>query len=198
VGDLLLRSKDRRFGLSLKESILLQGLSECADSETCETGGILVGYYTPAHDCAVVTALSGPPKNSIRKARLFVRGTEGIQGWIYRLWREQRHYYLGEWHFHPRGMSFPSRDDIQQMEKLSRDASLKCPEPILLIIGGDPKGSWKANAFVFPVDQEIVPLFADAGRRPRRRKREELKNAPISWKSSKAEEKNPDKKRKKT
>ena len=162
MSDLLLWSKDHRFGLSLKEPFLLQGLKECEDSDSQETGGILVGYYTPANDCAIVTALSGPPEDSIRKQRFFERGTRGIQSWIFRIWREQRHFYLGEWHFHPSGSSVPSQDDTEQMRKLSTDTRLKCPEPILLIIGGDPKGAWSANAYVFPVDQEYVPLFDDS------------------------------------
>jgi integrative and conjugative element protein (TIGR02256 family) len=162
MSDLLLWSRDRKFGLSLKESLLLEGLKECTDSASQETGGILVGYYTPTHDCAVVTALSGPPEDSIHGPRLFERGTKGIQRWISRLWREQRHFYLGEWHFHPGGAPVPSSDDREQMKRLSKDKKLKCPEPILLIIGGNPQGAWTANAYVFPVRKEYVPLFDDS------------------------------------
>lgn len=161
MSDLLLWSKDRRFGLSLKESLLLEGLKECTDSDSQETGGILVGYYTPAHDCAVITALGGPPEDSIRGPRLFERGTKGIHRWISRLWREQRHFYLGEWHFHPGGSPVPSQDDREQMHKFSKDRKLKCPEPILLIIGGNPKGAWSANAYVYPANQDCVPLLPD-------------------------------------
>ena len=161
MSDLLLWSKDRKFGLHLKESILLDGLKQCTDSTSQETGGILVGYYTPAHDCAVVTALSGPPPDSIRGPWFFERGTNGIQRWISRLWRERKHFYLGEWHFHPGGPSVPSYDDQEQMQKFSKDKKLKCPEPILLIIGGDPQGAWTANAYVFPANQKCVPLLDD-------------------------------------
>jgi len=162
MSDLLLWSRDRKFGLSLKKSLLLEGLKECADSAFQETGGILVGYYTPTFDCAVVTALGGPPEDSIRRPRLFERGTIGIQRWISHLWREQRHFYLGEWHFHPGGAPVPSPDDREQMQRLSKDKKLKCPEPILLIFGGNPKGTWSVKAYVFPVDQEYVPLSDDA------------------------------------
>ncbi len=162
MSDLLLWSRDRKFGLSLKESLLLEGLKKCVDSASRETGGILVGYYTPAHDCAVVTGLSGPPEDSIHGPRLFKRGTKGIQCWIFRLWREQRHFYLGEWHCHPGGAPVPSPDDSEQMHRLRNDRKLKCPEPILLIIGGNPKGTWTARAYVFPADQVCVPLFDDS------------------------------------
>jgi hypothetical protein len=47
------------------------------------------------------------------------------------------------------------------MQKLSKDRKLKCPEPILLIIGGNPKGAWRANAYVYPANQDCVPLLPD-------------------------------------
>lgn len=162
MNDLLFWSRDRKFGLSLKESVLLEGINEYVDSTSQETGGILVGYYTPAHDCAVVTALSGPPEDSVRGPRLFERGTKGIQRWISRLWREKRHFYLGEWHFHPGGEPVPSPDDVEQMQNLSKDKKLKCPEPVLLIVAGTFKGGWTTNAYVFPEDQERVSLFNES------------------------------------
>lgn len=157
--DLLLRSGDHRFGLFLKGYLLVEGLKECSDSASKETGGVLVGYYTPNHDCAVVTALSGPPKDSVRGARFFDRGTRGIQRWISRLWREHRYFYLGEWHYHPAGAAVPSNDDREQMQEFSKDRKLRCPKPILLIIGGNPNGAWTASAYVFPADKDCVPLM---------------------------------------
>jgi len=159
MSDLLLWSKDYKFGLSMEETFLLEALKKCSDSNLHETGGILVGYYTHAHDCAIVTELSGPPEDSVRKHGLLIRGTRGLQSWIIRLWNEKKHYYLGEWHFHPGGVPVPSQDDIEQMRKLSMDKKLKCPEPILLIIGGDPRGEWTVNAYIFPADKQHVQLF---------------------------------------
>lgn len=161
MSDLLLWSKDRKFGLLLKESLLLEGLKKCSDSNPQETGGILVGYYTPEHDCAVITALGGPPEDSICGPRFFKRGTKGIHRWISQLWRKQKHFYLGEWHFHPGGTPVPSPDDREQMQILSKDKKLQCPEPILLIIGGNPKGAWSVNAYVYPAVQDCVQLLPD-------------------------------------
>ncbi len=159
MDDLLLWSKDRRFGLSISEAVLLEGVKECANAGSVETGGIIVGYYTPEHDCAIVTALGGPPEDSVRGARFFERGTKGIQRWISRLWREKRHFYLGEWHYHPGGAPVPSPDDKEQMQKFSKDRKLKCPEPILLIIGGDPQKNWSVNAYVYPSEKKRLQLF---------------------------------------
>jgi integrative and conjugative element protein (TIGR02256 family) len=159
MNDLELWSKDKRFGLLLKKNLLQKGIDECTNAYSQETGGILVGYYTPECNCAIVTELSGPPKDSIRKSRFFQRGTQGLQRWIQQLWQEKKHFYLGEWHFHPGGTSAPSSDDIEQMKRFSLDKKLQCPEPILLIIGGNPQGEWTASAFVFPVSQKYVPLL---------------------------------------
>ena len=158
MDDMLLWSVDHRYGLSLSASLLQRGLEECANSCDRETGGILAGYYTPAHDCAVITALCGPPGDSTRERSRFVRGISGVQDWILELWRGTRHYYLGEWHFHPNGAPEPSVVDVEQMRRLSMDKKLRCPEPILLTIGSAPGGTWGLGAFVFPVGQECVPL----------------------------------------
>ena len=45
------------------------------------------------------------------------------------------------------------------MQKFSKDKRLKCPEPILLIIGGNPKDTWNVSAFVFLADKDYVPLL---------------------------------------
>ncbi len=159
MGDLLLWSKDHRYGLSVREDLLAECVEECSRSSPQETGGIVVGYYTPPHDCAIVTALGKPPNDSIQRSGFFERGTSGIQRWLRKLWRHHRHYYIGEWHFHPGGASFPSQTDTAQMKVLSKDAKLKCPEPILLIIGGDPGHDWNVKAYVYPTDHGCVPLL---------------------------------------
>lgn len=167
MGDMEMWSEDRRFGLILEDSLLRIALKECAESNSLETGGILVGYYTAVHDCAVVTRIGAVPQDSVRLRLSFQRGTHGIQAWIDRLWREKRHHYLGEWHFHSGGAPIPSSTDIEQMQKLSMDKKLSCPEPILFIIGGDPNTECTVAAFVYPVGRECVPLLPiqEVGRR---------------------------------
>ena len=159
--DLLCWSGDRRFGLQVKDPFVKRMLDECGKAYPEETGGILIGYYTPEHDCAVVTELSGPPDDSVQRMRVFHRGIQGLQVWVNALWRKKRHFYIGEWHFHPGGPPLPSGDDSAQMEELSADRKLRCPEPILLIIGGDPKADWTAAGFVYPIGNGRVPLQRD-------------------------------------
>ena len=143
-------SPNRRFGLRVSDSMMDKMIQECVNANGFETGGILMGYYTPEHDCAVVAELTGPPEDSTRSRTTFYRGVRGLQGWIGRLWREERHYYVGEWHYHPGGSPDPSPTDDTQMIEISQDKKARCPEPVLLLIGGDPHRRWEVGAYVYP------------------------------------------------
>jgi integrative and conjugative element protein (TIGR02256 family) len=125
-------------------------LKECQSSGMKETGGILLGYYTPDCDCAIVTEATDAPEDSQRTAATFSRGVKGLQSLISLLWRERQHYYLGEWHFHPGGSPLPSLVDNSQMQTTSQDRKYKCPEPVLFIIGGSPPEHWESRAYVYP------------------------------------------------
>lgn len=143
-------SADRRFGLRVGEQAAARLLQFAVRSDRKETGGILVGFYTEALDCAVVTAVSGPPADSQSTKTWFARGVRGLQRWLERLWRTEGDYYLGEWHAHPGSAPDPSPRDIEQMKQIATSELYRCPEPVLLIIGGDPQRHCEARAFVFP------------------------------------------------
>lgn len=156
--EVFLQSEDCGFALSLPQILLDQILQQCIQSETQETGGILIGFYTPNHDCAVITQISFAPIDSNSGNNWFRRGVRGLQPWLNLLWRKDRQYYLGEWHFHPESPPKPSSDDIAQMQKIAQSKSHHCPEPLLLIIGGDIKRSWRLAAFVILQDQSLIAL----------------------------------------
>lgn len=132
-------------------------LVACARASGRETGGILVGHYTDALDCAVVTRASRAPSDSKRGATWFVRGVRGLQRWISRLWHEGR-YYLGEWHSHPGTDPTPSAIDIAQMRAIAGSSLYRCPEPILVIVGGGPRGGWCVNAVIVRERGPVVEL----------------------------------------
>jgi integrative and conjugative element protein (TIGR02256 family) len=144
------QTSDAQFGLSLGVSTVDKMLKFCESEARTETGGILVGFYTKARDWAIVTDLSGPPDDSKRSRASFDRGTKGLQGWLSHLWNSSRHYYLGEWHFHPCASPEASDVDRRQLKENSENARLVCPEPVMLIVGGDPSSSWEARAYVHP------------------------------------------------
>ena len=152
-------TEDKRFGLTLRVSILQRILDLCASSNGMETGGILVGFYSPKHDDAIVTDISIPPSDSKRSRASFVRGTAGLQVWLNALWTREQQFYLGEWHFHPSASPHPSADDIQQMRFNAEKENLQCPEPVLLIVGGTPPHEWSVSAFVSPRGQRSIEMM---------------------------------------
>jgi hypothetical protein len=78
-----------------------------------------------------------------------LRGVRGVQQVVDRYWRRGAAYYLGEWHFHP--FAEPELSDLDRWSMRGIAASLlyNCPEPIVLLIGGDPAGDWNASAWAF-------------------------------------------------
>lgn len=154
-------SEDRRFGLRVDAEHLQRLLAFCREAGSRETGGILLGIYSEPHDMAVVTEVSGPPPDSARGRTWFRRGVQGLQDRINVLWKDKRHFYLGEWHFHPGAAPNPSPDDIAQMREIAASPRYTCPEPDLLIIGGDPLGGWVPRAFVFPRGTPPVELLRE-------------------------------------
>ena len=142
-------SEDDRFGLWVEEKNAAEILRLCRRSSPHETGGLLLGSYSTAHDCALVTATTKAPADSRSGRTWFFRGVRGLQTKVDRLWRSRQGYYIGEWHFHPFGSPCPSPTDMAQMWEIAQSDQYHCPEPVLLIVGGDPPGNWSARAFVF-------------------------------------------------
>lgn len=149
---------DLRFGVLLPDEPIQRMLHFCLAAGGNETGGIVVGHYDEGHHNAVITAISGPPLDSRATPVSFYRGTKGLAKWLRYLWDNHRHYYLGEWHFHPGALPHPSRTDIQAMEECAKTPAFRCPEPLLVIVGGNPLASPSLNAFVMPEGNELIRL----------------------------------------
>lgn len=151
-------SADGRFGVEIQPGALRRALALCERAGTSETGGVIIGRYTASLDCAVVTELRGPPKDSRAGPTWFVRGAQGLADYLRTLWVRERRYYLGEWHFHPRASARPSAQDVAQMQEIARDERYRCPEPLLLIIGGSPPSHHELAAFVALATKSLTPL----------------------------------------
>jgi integrative and conjugative element protein (TIGR02256 family) len=147
--DMEFRSEDGRYGLQIAANHVRLLLRLCRRACPLETGGILLGHYSVSHDRAIVTDITKAPSDSRSGRYWFLRGVRGLQGKIDRLWSRNQGYYLGEWHFHPLGSPMPSSTDVGQMYEIAESEQYHCPEPVLLIIGGDPAGEWSAKALVF-------------------------------------------------
>jgi integrative and conjugative element protein (TIGR02256 family) len=151
-------SKDRKYGLRLGVAQTSALREACAAAGPNETGGLLIGTYNEILDCAVVTRVCRPAPDSRAGFTWFYRGTRGVQILLDSYWRRRAGFYLGEWHFHPHAAPSPSDVDNGSMRGISQSLLYNCPEPVLLIVGGNPKGAWSAAAFVFPREANPVSL----------------------------------------
>ena len=159
ISNSLFCSFDNRYSVAIGKTQIQKILSLCCAINRSETGGILIGHYSSKHDCAHIKTIVGPAQDSIHKRTSFLRGVSGLQTKIDLFWNRYRHYYLGEWHFHPFASSKASAQDIQQMTSIALSSDYNCPEPILLIVGGDPSASFTISAYAFPKGQ-LVELKA--------------------------------------
>lgn len=156
--DLAFRSADDKFGLTVPTSHWSQLRDLCLAAGGMETGGILVGYYTPEHDSAILTDVSGPPPDTTAGKAWLHRGIATLQNWLHELWIRKTRYYLGEWHFHPVGEPKPSPTDIREMTRIARSVRFGCPEPVLLLVARN-NGRFMVGAFVFPQGGSFVQLL---------------------------------------
>lgn len=151
-------SSDGRFGLRITVPVVRAILNHCANAGSDETGGILLGRYAPERETVIVSRVTGPTKDSAAGPTWYHRGVRGLQKLLDDLWHRREAYYVGEWHFHPYVPPDPSPVDSRTMRSIARSADYNCPEPVLLIIGGDPRGLWWANSLVYSRQGTEIPL----------------------------------------
>jgi len=152
---LLFSTNDGRFGLQVNHSTVKNVLDLCRRSNHEETGGILLGAYNADLSVAIVTQATEPPNDSKAGNSWFQRGVSGLKSLLERLWKTKREYYLGEWHFHPFSDPEPSMTDVNELRRIAKTRTYSCPEPVMLIIGGNPRENWSARAFVFPNGEKL-------------------------------------------
>lgn len=150
-------SSDCKFGMRIQDTHLTKIIESCKNYKIQETGGIIVGYYTKNLDCAVITDISLSPPDSKHGYSWFYRGITGLQHWLDRLWNNRK-YYLGEWHFHPYASASFSQTDTSQMLKIATNKDYQCPEPLLLIIGGDLRKDWELRLYVCVKGKHFLEL----------------------------------------
>ena len=154
MDNLLFQDKYNLYSVKLDSKAYEQMLYYCTLSNSYETGGILIGYYSVDQVSAYILQVTPPPKNSRLSKGMFHRSSYGLKRILDLAWK-QGQYYLGEWHYHPNASSEPSDIDKKQMKDLSQDQRLKCPEPILVIIGFD-RNEWDISVRLYVNKHEIM------------------------------------------
>ncbi len=151
--DLIFQSEDKAFSLQISYDKMELMRNTCKKSFPNETGGILIGHYSEDCKVAIVTQILGPPRGSSHFKSSFVRCGKSLLPILDKLWKKNQ-YYLGEWHFHPSASPNPSSTDLSTMKNLSKTKELHCPEPIMIIIGGNAD-AWSEYAMLIYQDKPI-------------------------------------------
>ena len=149
-----------QFGIRIPLAVLRLVIGWCEDSESHETGGLLIGRYAEGHRVAVITEALSAPADSKGGPTWFVRGIRTVNAKLKWRWNSGRGYYLGEWHFHPGGAPVPSSPDCAQMRSISKSVGYSCPEPVLLIIGGTTP-AFDVRSYVFPPGGEFIEFITN-------------------------------------
>jgi integrative and conjugative element protein (TIGR02256 family) len=143
--------------ISFEESKLLDYINNHIRNSDKETGGVLCGYYTEDNISAIITDFLEPTKDSIFGRASFVRGVSGLKEILDKKWKKGE-YYLGDWHLHPYSAPIASGQDVSQLIRNSKDSSLKCPETIMVIVGGKNNKDIKVYACFNNTVHECVEI----------------------------------------
>ena len=137
--------------VEISNQIVEKIINVCMKSYPFECGGILIGLYSEDCKTAFITDISR--QNGEYRTR-FLRKNSGLIKLLKEQWKNGK-YYVGEWHYHPGNSPKPSNTDISTMYNLCTSKDLKCPEPILLIIGGAKK-YWSFDVSVITKQKHIM------------------------------------------
>lgn len=131
-------------------------MAEADSKEPLETGGILAGYWANAHQ-VVIGAASGPGSDAVHLSHRFKPDPEYQETWISDRYAQTKGVdtYLGDWHTHPGAtVAHPSWTDRSTARRIANAAEARAPNPVTLILAGDP-ASWTPAAWV----ARLVPVI---------------------------------------
>lgn len=135
-------NRKERIAVLIRASDVEKAMKLCNQTRNFETGGILIGYYSNNYRTANITFFSKPPEDSKGTFNSFVRGFKKLKEIISFFFSANKHYYIGEWHYHPVNNAICSNVDIEQIKKISKDTKIDCKEPILVIISKENIGCY--------------------------------------------------------
>lgn len=146
-------SPDGRLDVRVEPRALISLRRLAADVHPLETGGALVGYFESNH-LAVVTDVLGPPADTVHGRTSLDLGAAGLADYFKAIWPSR--FYLGSWHTHP-GESSPVASDTDHatMRALAANPAEKCPQPLSLILGGEP-GAYALSATVYEHGEPVL------------------------------------------
>jgi len=112
-----------------------------------ENGGVLMGYFTPSKNEAVVTKPVGPGPEAEHSSHGFCPDNRFHTEEIEETFRKDRRIiYIGDWHSHPNGNPNLSPRDKKTLKNISSYPASRLPNPVMLILYGDPD-NWNYAAY---------------------------------------------------
>lgn len=134
----------------LMAPVVGQMVSEAVARFPDETGGVMLGWTV--HDATHVRHVVGPGPNARHGPTGFHPDSTWQEQVIADLYQDsgRRLSYLGDWHTHPRGVARPSRLDRATLRTIARHPPARCPQPLMLILGGEP------DEWVFSMYQRLT------------------------------------------
>ncbi len=107
---------------------------ESKASDSIETGGVLIGQFSPPGRF-VVRRATGPGPKAFRTPTLLRRDVEYCQAEIDRAAEEMglNGQYIGEWHYHTSGCNSPSGVDIKSLKEIAEDDKYLTENPLMII-----------------------------------------------------------------
>jgi integrative and conjugative element protein (TIGR02256 family) len=115
--------------------------SEAAGHPDQETGGVLLGYFSP-EGSVVVSDATGPGPGARRSRDTFHPDIA---------WQRQElavkyaasgriNTYLGDWHSHPNGVLLLSRTDRRTLRRIAQTAAARAPQALMAILAPGAMG----------------------------------------------------------
>ncbi|MGF7230308.1 Mov34/MPN/PAD-1 family protein [Arachidicoccus sp.] len=151
-------SQDKQFVVTISQECIDSIVEHIKKAAVYETGGILIGAYSDDLGTAAISQITGPTIDSKGGFTWFNRGIKGLKELLKRYW-DVKLYYLGEWHFHPNAKPIPSNQDKKQMREIARSNQYRCPEPIMIIVGGNWQ-CYEISVFIQTLTGESYELKA--------------------------------------
>lgn len=115
--------------------------SEAARHPDQETGGVLLGYFSPEGSVVVADA-TGPGPDASRSCDSFHPDIAWQRQEVAVRYAESGRIntYLGDWHTHPNGVLVLSPTDRRTLRRISQTATARVPQALMAILAPDAAG----------------------------------------------------------
>jgi [CysO sulfur-carrier protein]-S-L-cysteine hydrolase len=120
-----------------------------------EFGGFLIGNYSEDFKTLYITDYILPKKYKAYPY-LFHRYIDGLKSIFRNLFKDNKKYYIGEWHTHPNGSTMYSQTDLTAMIETVDCVTVQIKNPILLIFSVS-NIEINGHRFYYFKDKKLIP-----------------------------------------